>query len=76
MRIVALLPMKGNSERVPNKNLKDFSGKPLYHCVMEALLESLYITNVVVNTVSVAIKADIQKNFSESFQKDFSSLIF
>jgi CMP-N-acetylneuraminic acid synthetase len=65
MRIVALLPMKGNSERVPNKNLKDFSGKPLYHCVMEALLGSTYITNVVVNTDSVAIKADIQKKFPE-----------
>jgi len=65
MKIVALLPMKGNSERVPNKNLKDFSGKPLYHRVMETLLSSTYINYVVVNTDSEAIKSDISKNFGD-----------
>lgn len=65
MKIVALLPMKGNSERVPNKNLKMFSGKPLYHRVMENLLSSHYINYVVVNTDSEAIKIDISKNFDE-----------
>ena len=65
MKIVALLPMKGNSERVPNKNLKDFSGKPLYHRVMETLLSSSYINYVVVNTDSEAIKIDISKNFDD-----------
>lgn len=57
--------MKGNSERVPNKNLKDFSGKPLYHRVMETLLSSTYINYVVVNTDSEAIKSDISKNFGD-----------
>lgn len=65
MKIVALLPMKGNSERVPNKNLKDFCGKPLYHRVMETLLSSSYINYVVVNTDSEAIKSDISKNFDD-----------
>jgi CMP-N-acetylneuraminic acid synthetase len=65
MKIVALLPMKGNSERVPNKNLKLFSGKPLYHRVMECLLQSKYISTVIVNTDSSSIKDDIQKEFSE-----------
>lgn len=65
MKIVALLPMKGNSERVPNKNLKDFSGKPLYHRVMETLLSSKYINYVVVNTDSEAIKSDIGQNFDD-----------
>ena len=63
MKIVALLPMKGNSERVPNKNLKDFSGKPLYHRVMETLLNSVYIDTVVVNTDSEAIKSDLKRYF-------------
>jgi CMP-N-acetylneuraminic acid synthetase len=63
MKIVALLPMKGNSERVPNKNLKDFSGKPLYHRVMETLLNSDYIDTVVVNTDSDIIKNDLKKHF-------------
>lgn len=55
--------MKGNSERVPNKNLKDFAGKPLYHRVMDALLASKYIDKVIVNTDSEIIKADLKKYF-------------
>ncbi len=55
--------MKGNSERVPNKNLKQFNGVPLYHIVMNVLLESKYIDTVIVNTDSDNIKQDIQSNF-------------
>lgn len=62
-KIIALLPMKGNSERVPNKNLKDFAGKPLYHRVMETLLASKYIDKVIVNTDSEIIKQDLKKYF-------------
>lgn len=65
MKIVALLPMKGNSERVPNKNLKDFCGKPLYHRVMDTLLSSTYINTVVVNTDSDAIKSDIKVSYGD-----------
>jgi CMP-N-acetylneuraminic acid synthetase len=64
-KIVALLPMKGNSERVPNKNIKDFAGKPLYHRTMEVLLSSRYIDKVIVNTDSDLIKKDLLKFFSE-----------
>lgn len=58
MKIIALLPMKGNSERVPNKNLKNFNGKPLYHWIMETLLKSRYIDEVIINTDSEKIKQD------------------
>jgi len=63
MKIIALLPMKGNSERVPNKNLKDFAGKPLYHRTMEVLLDSKYIDKVIVNTDSETIKEDLLTYF-------------
>lgn len=63
MKIVALLPMKGNSERVPNKNLKDFFGKPLYHRVLNSLLQSKYIDEVVIDTDSDRIKKDVEENF-------------
>lgn len=66
--IVALLPMKGNSERVPNKNLKMFCGKPLYHKVLETLLRSKYISTVIINTDSQKIKEDVEKNFRENVQ--------
>jgi CMP-N-acetylneuraminic acid synthetase len=64
-KIIALLPMKGTSERVPNKNLKLFNGKPLYHHVMETLLRSKFIDLIVVNTDSPLLKADILLNFKE-----------
>jgi len=65
IKVVALLPMKGTSERVPNKNLKIFNGKPLYHVVMNILLNSKHIDFVVVNTDSELVKSDIIKNFEE-----------
>jgi CMP-N-acetylneuraminic acid synthetase len=48
---------------VPNKNLKDFAGKPLYHRTMEVLLDSKYIDKVIVNTDSETIKEDLLTYF-------------
>lgn len=62
-KIIALLPMKGNSERVPLKNLRDFYGKPLYHVVLNTLLSSDKIDEVIVNTDCENIKRDIEANF-------------
>jgi len=82
-KIIALLPMKGNSERVPNKNLKDFHGKPLFHRITETLLQSEYINKVVINTDSYKIKNDAINSFGEkvilidrplSIQGDFVSM--
>lgn len=63
MKVVALLPMKGNSERVPNKNLKDFCGRPLYHKILDTLLKSKYIDEIVINTDGERIKEDLEKNY-------------
>jgi len=63
MKVTALLPMKGNSERVKNKNMRDFGGKPLYHAVMGVLLKCRNIDKVVINTDSEIIKNDALKNF-------------
>lgn len=63
MKVVALLPMKGNSERVPNKNLKDFCGRPLYHKILDTLLASEYIDKIIINTDGELIKEDIEKNY-------------
>jgi CMP-N-acetylneuraminic acid synthetase len=63
--IIALLPMKGTSERVPNKNLKEFNGIPLYRVVLDTLLNCTLIDKVVVNTDSNLISSDIKKNYSE-----------
>jgi CMP-N-acetylneuraminic acid synthetase len=63
VKIILLLPMKGNSERVPNKNLRSFAGRPLYHAIFESLRDSKYINEFVINTDSEAIKKDAIGNF-------------
>ena len=65
MKIKALLPMKGNSERVPNKNMKDFDGSPLYHAIVKSLLGSKYIECVVINTDSKTIEKDAKETFED-----------
>jgi len=75
--------MKGHSERVPNKNMRDFCGRPLYHAVMESLLRSAYISKIFINTDGEKIKEDAVKNFKnrivihdrhEAIRGDFVSM--
>lgn len=49
-RLVALLPIKAHSERVPQKNFKKFAGKPLFHWVLSTLLSIDEIECIVINT--------------------------
>ena len=49
-RLVALLPMKANSERVKGKNFREFNGKPLFRWILDTLLEVEEIDQVVINT--------------------------
>lgn len=55
--------MKSHSERVPNKNMKNFNGSPLYHVIVEVLQKSAYIKKIVVNTDSESLADDATKNF-------------
>tara|TARA_B110000305_G_C19462041_1_gene655186 strand:- start:5731 stop:6381 length:651 start_codon:yes stop_codon:yes gene_type:complete len=55
--------MKGHSERVPNKNLKLFCGKPLYHHVLNILLKSGIIDDIIINTDCEKIERDLKINF-------------
>lgn len=49
-KVVALMPMKANSERVKGKNFRDLGGKPLFQWMLDALLEVEEIDTVVINT--------------------------
>ncbi|CAK0779580.1 CMP-N,N'-diacetyllegionaminic acid synthase [Gammaproteobacteria bacterium] len=57
-RIVALLPMKANSERVKGKNFRDFCGKPLFRWILDTLLEIEEIDQVIINTDARHILAE------------------
>jgi len=57
-RIVALLPMKANSERVKGKNFREFCGKPLFRWILDTLLSVDEIDQVIINTDARHILAE------------------
>ena len=65
MIITALIPIKHNSTRGPNKNFRLMNGKPLYTWIINTLLELKYITNIVIDSDSPIIFNDIPKIYSE-----------
>ena len=48
--LVALLPLKANSERVKGKNFREFAGKPLFKWIPDALVEVKEIDCIIINT--------------------------
>jgi len=62
-QIKALVPMKGHSERVPNKNIRMLAGKPVFHWIIESLSKSKYIDEIVINTDSKEIAKSASDNF-------------
>lgn len=82
-RIVALLPMKANSERVNGKNFKDFHGKPLFRWILDTLLGISEIDQVVINTDARSILQNhglvdesrvLIRDRKESIQGDYVSM--
>lgn len=64
-RIVALVPMRHDSERVPGKNYRPMAGKPLYRHIVETLLACPEIDRVVIDTDSDVIKRDAAAAFPQ-----------
>jgi len=62
-RVVALVPMRAHSERVPGKNYRDLAGRPLFHHILLALQGCPEITDIVVDTDSETIKKGIAEYF-------------
>jgi CMP-N-acetylneuraminic acid synthetase len=64
-RLVAVVPMRHNSERVPGKNYRDLAGKPLFHWVVDTLLAVNGIDEVVIDTDSPTIIEDVEKVYPQ-----------
>lgn len=60
-KVTALVPIKANSERVKDKNFKDFSGKPLYHHIIETLDKTYSVDVIIMNTDSDRVKEEAPK---------------
>ncbi|GCC50611.1 acylneuraminate cytidylyltransferase family protein [Chryseotalea sanaruensis] len=54
-RIVAIIPARGGSKRIPGKNIIDFMGKPLIAWTIEAARDSGLFEKIVVSTDSEEI---------------------
>jgi CMP-N-acetylneuraminic acid synthetase len=63
LRVIALVPMRHDSERVPGKNYRPFLGEPLYRHIVRALLGCARIDQVVIDTDSPAIADDCARQF-------------
>lgn len=64
-KITALLPMKGHSERVHNKNLRRFGDQPLFHRIASTLESSDLISEIIINTDSTEIAKDATRHFKK-----------
>lgn len=50
MTVVAIIPARGGSKRIPRKNLREFNGKPMIQWTIEAAQESQIFDEIFVST--------------------------
>jgi len=62
-KLIALVPMRHHSQRVPGKNYRPLVGRPLFHHIIETLMAVLEIDEVVVDTDSEPVMDGLRKNF-------------
>jgi CMP-N-acetylneuraminic acid synthetase len=63
--LVALVPMRHHSQRVPGKNYRSLAGKPLFHHILETLLAVPEIDRVVVDTDSEPVMDGLRQHFPQ-----------
>ena len=73
--VLAIIPARGGSKRLPNKNILDLAGKPLITWSIKAGIKSEYIDKVVVSSDSDDILNISQKNGADIIKrpKDLAS---
>jgi CMP-N-acetylneuraminic acid synthetase len=64
-RVVAIVPMRHDSERVKGKNYRPLGGVPLFHHVVRTLLACPSIDRVVIDTDSATVRRSCASDFPE-----------
>jgi CMP-N-acetylneuraminic acid synthetase len=64
-KIVALVPMRHESQRVPGKNYRPLAGRPLYQHIISSLLACPEVAEIVVDTDSPVISAGLREEFPQ-----------
>ena len=60
-KVLAIIPARGGSKRLPDKNILDLNGKPLIAWTIESALQSKFVDKVIVSTDSLQIKEISEK---------------
>ena len=55
-KILGVIPARGGSKGIPNKNIKDLSGKPLIYYTITEAQQSTLLSDTIVSTDSMLIK--------------------
>lgn len=63
--IAALIPMRHHSQRVPGKNYRLLAGKPLFHYIIESLLDCPEISLIAVDTDSSPVMESLKAHFPQ-----------
>jgi CMP-N-acetylneuraminic acid synthetase len=66
--IVAIVPMRHDSKRVPGKNWRKLGDRPLYHHIIRSLLACELVNEVVIDTDSPIILQDAATHFPKKVQ--------
>ena len=63
MKVIAIIPIKYHSSRVPKKNYRLMNGKPLFWYVINTLSKSKLIDRIIINIDDVRLQEKIQTYF-------------
>ncbi len=63
MKLVALVPMRHHSQRVPGKNYRPLAGRPLYTYIIRALQAVPEVEQIVVDTDSEPVISGLRQDF-------------
>lgn len=65
LKVVALVPMRHHSQRVPGKNYRQLKGKSLYQHILDSLLSCPEINQVVIDTDSDIIMEGVRARYPQ-----------
>ena len=63
MNVVAFVPMRHSSERVPGKNYRPLDGRPLFHHMVLTLLECPEVVQIAIDTDSPTVAEQCATHF-------------
>ena len=74
MKRLAIIPARGGSKRIPNKNIKNFMGKPMILHILETCRKSNLFDKIHVSTDSPKIKDVAAQQTYEGLRTYYISL--